>query len=185
MTEIIREAPVGQVIRLLSGNRWLKYPEEEPGFVWSMLVRNKNPQLCNPINVLQDNPIPEKGVDAATAQNTTSPLPSTVDEEKIDENGSDDDVKEEQPDNEPNMAIQDRHSADLAQSLTRTTSRAYTIERFQTEAQIEVHKTKSIAIAPTKTADGTILVDWYTTDDPANPQNWSSGKKAWVLVILA
>jgi DHA1 family multidrug resistance protein-like MFS transporter len=23
-------------------------------------------------------------------------------------------------------------------------------------------------------------VDWYTTDDPANPMNWSTGKKAFV-----
>ena len=24
------------------------------------------------------------------------------------------------------------------------------------------------------------LVDWYATDDPANPQNWSQKKKAFV-----
>ncbi|PWY88949.1 MFS general substrate transporter [Aspergillus heteromorphus CBS 117.55] len=36
-------------------------------------------------------------------------------------------------------------------------------------------------IAPTKTADGTILVDWYTTHDPDNPQNWSSGRKLFVV----
>ncbi|GAM88198.1 hypothetical protein ANO11243_062290 [Dothideomycetidae sp. 11243] len=33
---------------------------------------------------------------------------------------------------------------------------------------------------PEKLDDGTILVDWYTTDDPENPQNWSFGKKAFV-----
>ena len=40
-------------------------------------------------------------------------------------------------------------------------------------------------IAPTKTSDGKILVDWYTTDDPANPQNWASSRKSAVLLQLA
>ncbi|KAK3045701.1 hypothetical protein LTS18_013622, partial [Coniosporium uncinatum] len=35
-------------------------------------------------------------------------------------------------------------------------------------------------IAPEQLDDGTILVDWYTTDDPANPQNWSFGKRMFV-----
>lgn len=40
-------------------------------------------------------------------------------------------------------------------------------ERSDVEQNIAAEKTKSIALAPTKTSDGTILVDWYTTDDPA------------------
>jgi DHA1 family multidrug resistance protein-like MFS transporter len=39
-------------------------------------------------------------------------------------------------------------------------------------------------IEPEVREDGTILVDWYTTDDPENPQNWSFGKKALVLVQI-
>ena len=31
--ELIREAPAGQLIRYLSKNRFLKYPEERPDFV--------------------------------------------------------------------------------------------------------------------------------------------------------
>lgn len=62
--------------------------------------------------------------------------------------------------------------------LTRTSTAAYTRERFEVEQAIAAEKTKSIAIAPTKTTDGVILVDWYTTDDPANPQNWPTSKKA-------
>lgn len=69
--------------------------------------------------------------------------------------------------------------------LTRETTRPYTQERLDVEKQIEVAKTKSIALMPTKTADGTILVDWYATDDPANPQNWTSARKWLVLAQLA
>lgn len=37
---------------------------------------------------------------------------------------------------------------------------------------------------PERTKDGIILVDWYTMDDAANPQNWSSGKKAFVATQI-
>ena len=68
--------------------------------------------------------------------------------------------------------------------LTRTSTKPYTSERFDVEQSIAAEKTTSVVLAPTKTADGTILVDWYTTDDPANPQNWPASRKAWVLLQL-
>jgi DHA1 family multidrug resistance protein-like MFS transporter len=37
---------------------------------------------------------------------------------------------------------------------------------------------------PQKTSDGNILVDWYTTDDPANPQNWSNLKRFFISLII-
>jgi DHA1 family multidrug resistance protein-like MFS transporter len=39
-------------------------------------------------------------------------------------------------------------------------------------------------IEPTLTKDGKILVTWYSTNDPENPQNWSSGKKLWVSFLI-
>lgn len=47
-----------------------------------------------------------------------------------------------------------------------------------------MERTKTLPIAPTKTAEGNILVDWYTTDDPANPQNWSNLKRGSVALII-
>jgi len=38
MKDIIRDAWLGQVIRLASNTRFLRYQEEEEGFTWSMLV---------------------------------------------------------------------------------------------------------------------------------------------------
>jgi MFS transporter, DHA1 family, multidrug resistance protein len=55
---------------------------------------------------------------------------------------------------------------------------------MRAERQLELERTKSLAIMPQKTSDGVILVDWYTTDDPENPQNWSSIKKGFVIFIL-
>lgn len=68
--------------------------------------------------------------------------------------------------------------------MSRTSTKPYTPERFDVEQAIAAEKTKSAVIAPTKTLDGTILVDWYTTDDPENPQNWPASKKGFVLVQL-
>ncbi|KAL3424927.1 major facilitator superfamily transporter [Phlyctema vagabunda] len=33
--------------------------------------------------------------------------------------------------------------------------------------------------------DGTIVVDWYSADDPENPQNWTVKRKAFVLLCIA
>ena len=109
----------------------------------------------------------------------------SVEAEKTHDVSSDDDLQEEQPDIAPATTLPDRPSAESQQGLSRSSSRAYTVDRFEAEAQVEAVRTLSIAIAPTKTADGTILVNWYTSDDAANPHNWGAGKKAWVLTQLA
>jgi DHA1 family multidrug resistance protein-like MFS transporter len=69
-------------------------------------------------------------------------------------------------------------------SLTRQLSQPYTQERLEVDEELELERTKSRPISLHKSADGTVLVDWYTTDDPANPQNWSKGKKVFVLTQI-
>ncbi|KAM0251873.1 hypothetical protein ACHAQJ_007986 [Trichoderma viride] len=59
------------------------------------------------------------------------------------------------------------------------------LQRSESGRDVELQRTKSIPIIPAKTSDGTILVDWYTTDDPANPQNWSTFKKSWVVFVMS
>jgi DHA1 family multidrug resistance protein-like MFS transporter len=49
----------------------------------------------------------------------------------------------------------------------------YSNERFEIEQQLALERTKTIPIAPKKTNDGVVLVDWYAADDPVNPQNVS------------
>lgn len=71
-----------------------------------------------------------------------------------------------------------------ASRISRTKSREQIIpwsaERFEIEKEENLERAQHIVIQPQKTKDGVTLVDWYTTDDPANPQNWSSMKKAFV-----
>lgn len=37
---------------------------------------------------------------------------------------------------------------------------------------------------PRRTRDGAILVDWYYSDDPEKPQNWSNARRALVTAAL-
>lgn len=122
MLDLVREAPLGQAIRFLSGNRLLQYPEEKPGF-----------QL--PVEYVEKLESKEK---------LSTPTDAT-----------DSDFSSE--------SAGDATTNDLEKALQRTAS---------------------VPIAPQKTADGIVLVDWYTTDDPANPQNWSSFKKGFVIFVL-
>jgi DHA1 family multidrug resistance protein-like MFS transporter len=72
----------------------------------------------------------------------------------------------------------------IVKSVTSVQTAPYSNQRMHAEQIQDVERTESILVVPQKTVDGIILVDWYTTDDPANPQNWSSSKKYLVLFVL-
>jgi len=55
-----------------------------------------------------------------------------------------------------------------------------TLEDSPSPSEQSVLDEPSKAIVPTVTSDGTVLVDWYSADDPANPQNWSFRKKCFI-----
>ncbi|KAL8798454.1 MAG: hypothetical protein Q9200_007771, partial [Gallowayella weberi] len=166
MADIIRDAPIGQIIRFVTRNRVLQYPEEKPGF---QLPESYNTAL----NALATSTIIEK--DPNSSQST-----------------SESDVSH------PSQKLERKRTAetinsvnskdDLEATLTRTKSREntqqWTEERLEIERELSIERTKSIPVAPTKTADGHILVDFYTTDDPANPQNWSNPKRALVALLI-
>ena len=161
MSDLVREAPIGQVLRFLTGNKVFKYPEEQPDF--------QLPECYNTLLNARDN------------EKTASP------------SDSEEESKEREQDSlelKHHITTRSVKSGDLeAQAaLTRTKTRESTTpnteERLQVEAELAVERTKSIPVIPQKTSDGTILVDWYTTDDPANPQNWSLGKKNLVSLLI-
>jgi MFS transporter, DHA1 family, multidrug resistance protein len=146
MYDLIRDAPLGQFIRLLTKNKYLQYPEERPDFVLP-------PEYSRALN----SSLPEKG-------------PPSSDE----------------VDSISNLGIDDVESLNIIRttSIIQPNSQAWTAERFQAERQLYLQRTKSIPITPQKTQDGVILVDWYTTDDAANPYNWSRVKRAFVVFVL-
>ena len=152
MTDLIREAPVGQIIRWVTRNKVLQYPEELPGFKvpegYLRIINDKGPVHSR----------------SASESSETPPL-------------------------EKEITVKDfRHGTDLEAALARTKSRTatmpYTEDRLEIEAELALARTVTKPIAPTKTSDGAILVDWYTTDDAANPQNWSNWKRGFVAFLI-
>lgn len=155
MLETIREAPLGQAIRLISRNRLLRYPEELPNFElpaqYRILLKSEgdskqHPPRHVPGQLEQDNDVSLSRPETFTDEDT------------------------------------DLEALEQLGTVTRTRTAPYTTERMRAEQSLD--RMQSLPIAPEKTSDGTILVDWYTTDDPANPQNWSSTKKNFILFIL-
>lgn len=144
MYDLIREAPLGQALRLLSRNKLFQYPEERSDF-----------QLPPQYDFHQNT---EK------TQPKSRTFADPLDEESNAESRSD--------------------SLATTRTRSRHYSQAYTSERFELEQQLSLQRTKTVPITPQKTSDGIILVDWYTTDDPANPLNWSSGKRAFIVFLI-
>jgi len=76
------------------------------------------------------------------------------------------------------------HSTEPLSRASTQASLPFTEARLEADEQHEIEKIKSIPIAPKKTKDGAILVDWYYTDDSENPHNWSNRKRALIATII-
>ncbi|KAF1999563.1 MFS general substrate transporter [Amniculicola lignicola CBS 123094] len=158
MLEIIREAPIGQGIRFLSRNTLLPYPEEEPDFQ----LPAQYAELLDPQNETK-----LKGNDSPLIVSDQSDNELAIEHSKT---RDDEDV--------------DIEMLGRTKSAASTQSMPYGFDRMRAEQALAMERTKSIPVAPQKTLEGLVLVDWYTTDDPANPQNWSSIKKSFIVIIL-
>jgi DHA1 family multidrug resistance protein-like MFS transporter len=160
MSDLMREAPIGQLLRLITKNKIFRYPEELDGF-----------QLPESYNTM---------LNAHNSEKAASRSDSDADENAVDE----------LPELKHHTTTRSIRSGDIEakQDLNRTISREsttpYSEKRLEAEAELAIERTKSLPIAPQKTSDGNILVDWYTTDDPANPQNWSLRKKNLTSFII-
>lgn len=151
---MIRESPAGQIIRWVTGGRVLKYPEEQPDFelpaAWNALL-NAPEKHCSPPPTVE-------------SSRTASRIDSTAASDLADLE------KEETVREGRNRSGSDSSDPEIALNLTHTKSRLdtgpYTRERFEVEEELAVEKTVSKPVIPLKTSDGTVLVDWYTTDDP-------------------
>ena len=167
MSDLMREAPLGQLVRFLTGNRVFQYPEEKPDF--------QLPEAYNTALNSDDHDVPrEKAADRTPNTRQSSEEAKEADLEDLRKHVTTKSIKEGD--------LSGR--ASLQRTKTREETQPYSDERLQIEAELAIERTKTLPIAPTKTADGNILVEWYTTDDPANPQNWSNRKRFFVTFII-
>lgn len=165
MSDLIRDAPFGQLVRYLSGNRFFKYPEERPDFV-----------------------LPEAYIDSAIREKY---LPNAAEEKAPSKNAKD--IEHGTTDSSSSSDDEIVRVKSAASHIQRSHSNPASPDRIEADIELAMHKTVSKPIAPTRTQDGIVLVDWsekstifcasiltasrYTTDDPANPQNWTLMKK--------
>ncbi|KAI9844277.1 MAG: hypothetical protein M1837_005687 [Sclerophora amabilis] len=171
MSEFFRDSPFGQIVRLLTSNRVFQYPEEKADFETPPSYGVNGASLSGEVKDAGADYEPKETSDAAGTEAFRAVSKRSQGEKEADAEGR-------------NASDSSSVATDLERqptlSLQRTQTLPYTNERLEVERELSLAKTKSKPIVPTKTADGVVLVDWYTTDDPANPQNWSQKKKAFV-----
>ena len=171
MSDMIREAPLGQMIRLFTRNRMFQYPEEKPDF--------QLPEAWNTALNSNDNDVLPRSDEKSSEAITPNTRHSSEEAKEADL----DDLRKAVTTKSVGGDMGGRVS--LNRTKTREETTGYTQERFEVEQELAIERTKTTPIMPTKTADGNILVDWYTTDDPANPQNWSLKKKLFVTLVIS
>jgi DHA1 family multidrug resistance protein-like MFS transporter len=172
MKDILREAPLGQLIRFVTRHRALPYPEEELGF--------ELPATFNAaLNLL------ENGEEPATITTTTNERKRSPSGERRDSAiGLPGTFEPDDDSSQQNLRDYDPEDMHLSRTKSRLETAPFSEERLEIEADLALQRTQTKPIIPRKSADGSILVDWYTTDDPANPQSWSNGKRFVVSFII-
>ncbi|KFH40357.1 Caffeine resistance protein-like protein [Hapsidospora chrysogenum ATCC 11550] len=200
LKDLFREAPMGQLIRLATKNRYLKYPEEEPDFKlpdpWIDLMNNPDPKPASSSgeSTQATTPGPESTADGEKPRpRLASDQPDTAHLEKPSgqqPSGSDgvpperDPQEPQQHQHHDNLRRASTDHLGLRRTATPVSARDFTSARLEEEQIHSIERTLSLPVVPKRTRDGAILVDWYTSDDPANPHNWSNLRRAAVTTII-
>ncbi len=183
MTDIIRDSPFGQLLRLVTRNRVLLYPEEKPDFqIPASYTADFSSHEVK--HVATEHPY----------QHPSNAPPTTTDSHSSHHPGGLGDHLAEPLDLEKaestrSSKLSDSHiNAEHSDGATdpgfsRPLSPIQALwsrpQGGEEAIQQQMSRTRSLVVVPTRTTDGKILADWYVTDDAANPQNWSPMKKAW------
>lgn len=179
MTDLLREAPLGQIIRWVTKNRVLKYPEEMDDFelpaAYNAVLNSSSEKTHMPIATRTRSSARER---ARQASQATAVSGSSDDDETVDT------TELEKSETEQPGPYEQAEQVELVRTKSRLETTPYTEERLEIEAELALERTQTKPIVPVKTSDGTVLVEWYTTDDPANPQNWSDKKRFFVSLII-
>ena len=173
-----RDSPLGQLIRLMSKDRVLLYDEEKPGFIlpWQKALEDEK-SSTEPTSLKQEVSAPAQRPGNGHHSRPES-IESRVDDVELAKQVTLPDLPQT-TDRRESKALASRTTT-LSRTMTRERTLPWSVERHVTEQREEVERQQSMVNMPQRTEDGIILVDWYTTDDQENPQNWSFGKKVWV-----
>ncbi|KAL6691391.1 major facilitator superfamily domain-containing protein [Trichoderma pleuroticola] len=171
MATLFRGTTFGAIVRWITKRNYLKYPEELSSFHCPHLYMNTGPA---------ETEITEShGLEAANqseqdlrnhGRSHSVALPS-VDSSTQSSEGSD-------LDDQSLSKIVSRPQLSRVGTLA-SLQEAYTAATLQ-----ENVRSHPATIHPKKSETGVTLVDWYSTDDEENPQNWSSQKKFFVVLQI-
>ncbi|KAF2087620.1 MFS general substrate transporter [Saccharata proteae CBS 121410] len=176
MADLIRDAPLGQIIRFVTRNRVLQYPEERPDFQSPITHTTSEKEEEIEDEGVGDENAKTEGIEReesiaslSLSQTRTASTGSSIGQSNLEK---------------ANTAATAR--TQLSRVGTRTALHlSHTLADLEQQYSIaSLGREPSRPIAPTRLDDGTVLVEWYTTDDPANPQNWSTGKKAFAALQI-
>lgn len=184
MSALFRDSALGQLIRYATKNKVLLYPEERPDFQCPLSYRSNEGEGSQATSTTANpDKTPEHDIKKATLGKIATKVSPAKDATPTHRPES----IEEAP-----VTPETEKDFDLAPittfrtGLTRVDTRV-TMEKIHTRRDLEqayttatLEKGPTRPIIPEKLEDGTILVDWYDTDDPENPQNWSLRKKAFI-----
>ena len=193
MSALIRDAALGQCIRWATKNRLFPYPEEDPNFqlpgqYHSCIEKSKT----NIAGGTADSNGSSSDATPIEKETTTvaAPQPPGAGAPAIDQpdNHRPESIAESTPATEKDLELGQVNTRRTTLSKVGTRSETKKVEsRRELE---EVYEAATLEKAPTQVIqpevlqDGTILVDFYDTDDPDNPQNWSLRKKFFVQFII-
>ncbi|KAH7189259.1 major facilitator superfamily domain-containing protein [Fusarium flagelliforme] len=174
MADLIRDAPLGQLIRFVTRNKYLQYPEEKPGFKlpesWEVVLNNPDVIIDESTGANHNTLL----TGTALASSASSTVAATEDPKAKGE------TEKETEDIERGDAVPVR----LHRSRSPQETQAYTIDRLEADEEHDVEKVKSIPVVPKRTKDGHVLVDWYYSDDNENPHNWTNNRRLGVALII-
>jgi len=153
MKELLRDSCFGQIVRLVTKKKYFRYPEEDDVEYWKKYLNE------------------EKSGHAAH-HGTTQP------EEKSDEEKDGKRSDSDTPDGETEEPLGGYRTREANGTQLPNSSRSSMTE-VDSQERVRYNVASGIKIDAEKGKDEHI-VDWYGKDDPANPQNWSTGKKFFV-----
>ena len=136
MEDLIRDTAFGQIVRIASGRRFCRYPEEKDLCIWTKSAREK--KLVSIARRSAVFPKENRRRTQNVAQNTGSRIHGNSDA-----------------------------SRDFFKDFSSTNTGGHLDETVNIERGLEHGHDMD-------------LVSWYGPDDPENPRNWTSGKKAFV-----
>lgn len=179
----VRDAPFGQLVRYVTGNRLLLYPEELPGFRCPHgYDKEEKGTIPSDENSAEAE---ERDVGATTepALDKIYTIPTSVARSMSSSSSSSPSANT--PARDDTLRLHPTHTLPWTPSRLEAEIALHKSHTTQTAIPTHAHPHgQPQDIVPTKTSTNTILVDWYTTSDPSNPQNWSQAKKAWVTFLI-